>query len=164
MADEKPLWELGAGVTVLAFPDYRGSDQTRTYVLPIPYAVYRGEFFKADRDGVRGILVDSDNVKIHASVGASFPVDSGENDAPREGMPDLKPTVELGPRRRRHAVASRPAGLKLSLRLPLRFAFTVERSPEYIGWLFSPQAQSGHRQRRGNARLEPGPVRKPGLR
>jgi outer membrane scaffolding protein for murein synthesis (MipA/OmpV family) len=137
MADEKPLWELGAGVTVLAFPDYRGSDQTRTYVLPIPYAVYRGEFFKSDRDGVRGILVDRDNVKIHASVGASFPVDSGENDA-RQGMPDLKPTVELGPAVDVTLWRAAP-GLKLSLRLPLRFAFTVERSPEYIGWLFSPR-------------------------
>ena len=136
-ADDKPLWELGAGVTALSFPDYRGSDQTRTYVLPIPYVVYRGDFFKADRDGVRGVLLDSENVKIHASLGASFPVDSSDNDA-RRGMPDLKPTVELGPAV--DVTLWRPApGMKLSLRLPLRFAFTVERSPEYIGWLFSPR-------------------------
>jgi outer membrane scaffolding protein for murein synthesis (MipA/OmpV family) len=43
-ADDKPLWELGAGATVLAFPDYRGSDRSAT--LPIPYLVYRGEFLK----------------------------------------------------------------------------------------------------------------------
>lgn len=136
-ADDKPLWELGAGVTTLAFPDYRGSDQTRTYVLPIPYAVYRGEFFKADRDGLRGILFDQENIKVHASVGASFPVDSNDNDA-RQGMPDLKPTIELGPAV--DITLWRPApGLKLLLRLPLRFAFTVERSPDYIGWLFSPR-------------------------
>src|SRR5258708_24836494 len=95
-AADKPLWELGAGVSALAFPDYRGSDQTRNYALPIPYVVYRGEFFKADRDGVRGIFFDIENVEIHASVGAAFPVDSSDNDA-RSGMPDLKPTVELGP-------------------------------------------------------------------
>ena len=136
-ADDKPLWELGAGVTALAFPDYRGSDQTRTYVLPIPYVVYRGEFFKADRDGLRGVLLDREDVKIHASLGASFPVDSNDNDA-RQGMPDLKPTVELGPAVDVTLWHAGP-GMKLSLRLPLRFAFTVERSPNYIGWLFSPR-------------------------
>jgi hypothetical protein len=29
--------------------------------------------------------------------------------------------------------------MKLTLRLPMRAGFTVERSPEYIGWLFSPK-------------------------
>ena len=52
-ADEKPLWEAGAGVAVLDFPDYRGSDERQTLVLPIPYLVYRGDFLKADRDSVR---------------------------------------------------------------------------------------------------------------
>jgi MipA family protein len=137
-ADEKPLWELGAGITTLAFPDYRGSDQTRTYVLPIPYVIYRGDFLKADRDGVRGVFFDSENVKLHGSVGASFPVDSNDNDA-RQGMPDLKPTVELGPALDITLWSAAATGMKLSLRLPLRFAFTVERSPEYIGWLFSPR-------------------------
>jgi outer membrane protein len=137
-ADDKPLWELGAGVTALAFPDYRGSDQTRNYVLPIPYVVYRGEFFKADRDGVRSIFLERENVEIHASVGASFPVASSDNDA-RSGMPDLRPTVELGPAVDVTLWRAAAAGMKLTLRLPLRFAFTVERSPEYIGWLFSPR-------------------------
>jgi outer membrane scaffolding protein for murein synthesis (MipA/OmpV family) len=136
-AGDKPLWELGAGVTVLAFPDYRGSDQTRTHVLPIPYVVYRGDFFKVGREGVRGVLFDSENIKIHASAGASFPVVSNDNDA-RAGMPDLRPTVELGP-----AVDIKlwqpVSAMKLTLRLPLRFAYTVEHSPQYIGWLFSPR-------------------------
>jgi outer membrane scaffolding protein for murein synthesis (MipA/OmpV family) len=137
-AEEKPLWELGVGVTGLAFPDYRGSDQTRHYVLPIPYAVYRGSFFRADRDGVRGIFVDNENLRVHASIGASFPVDSNDNDA-RGDMPDLEPTVELGPAVDLTLWRSPAAGTKLTLRLPLRFAFTVERSPEYIGWLFTPR-------------------------
>ncbi|MEO8751991.1 MAG: MipA/OmpV family protein [Casimicrobiaceae bacterium] len=137
-ADEKPLWELGAGITTLAFPDYRGSDQTRTYVLPIPYVIYRGDFLKADRDGVRGIFFQNENIKLHGSVGASFPVDSNDNDA-RQGMPDLKPTVEFGPALDITLWTAASTDMKLSLRLPVRFAFTVERSPEYIGWLFSPR-------------------------
>ncbi|MEP7274804.1 MAG: MipA/OmpV family protein [Betaproteobacteria bacterium] len=134
----KPLWELGAGATALRFPDYRGSDQARNYVLPIPYVVYRGSFFKADRDGVRSIFLENENVEVHGSVGASFPVDSRDNDA-RSGMPDLKPTVEFGPAVDVTLWRAAASGMKLTLRLPVRFAFTVERSPEYIGWLFSPR-------------------------
>jgi outer membrane scaffolding protein for murein synthesis (MipA/OmpV family) len=137
-ADDKPLWELGAGATALAFPDYRGSDQTRNYLLPIPYVIYRGSFFRADRDGVRGIFYDRDDVEIHASAGASFPVESKDNQA-RSGMPDLAPTVELGPAVDFVLWRSTDPGLKLTLRLPMRAGFTVERSPEYIGWLFSPR-------------------------
>jgi MipA family protein len=137
-ADDKPLWELGVGATVLAFPDYRGSNQTRNYLLPIPYFVYRGEFVKADRDGIRSIFFDSENVEINASVGASFPIDSKDNDA-RRGMPDLKPTVELGPAVDLVLWRSAARGMKLTLRLPVRAGFTAERSPEYIGWLFLPR-------------------------
>ena len=137
-ADDKPLWELGAGATVLAFPAYRGSDQTRIYVLPIPYFVYRGEFLKADRNGVRSIFFDSENVEINASAAASFPIDSKDNDA-RRGMPDLKPTVELGPAVDLTLWRSSARGTKLTLRLPVRAGFTIQRAPEYIGWLFSPR-------------------------
>ena len=49
----RPLWELGVGVAGLRLPDYRGSDQSRGYVLPLPYIVYRGTWLKADRDGAR---------------------------------------------------------------------------------------------------------------
>ena len=137
-AEDKPLWELGVGATALAFPDYRGSDQTRNYVLPIPYFVYRGELLKADRDGVRSVFFNSDRVEINISAGASFPIDSKDNDA-RRGMPDLKPTVELGPAVDLTLWRSDPRGMKLTLRLPVRAGFTVERSPESIGWVFSPR-------------------------
>ena len=137
-ASEQPLWELGVGATALSFPDYRGSDQTRGYVLPIPYVVYRGEFLKADRHGLRGIFFDNENVEINASVGASFPVDSSDNDA-RRGMPDLKPTVEVGPAIDLTLWRAPDRGMKLTMRLPVRAGFTVQRSPEYIGWLFSPR-------------------------
>ena len=49
---ERPLWEAGLGVTALSFPDYRGSDHQRGYLLPLPYLIYRGQVFRADRDGV----------------------------------------------------------------------------------------------------------------
>ncbi len=137
-ADEKPLWELGAGVTALYFPDYPGSDQSSAYVLPFPYFVYRGDFFKADRDGIRGIFVDSDRIELNLSVGASLPVNSDQNRA-RQGMPDLQPTVEIGPALDIHLWRTGDRRYKLDLRLPVRIAVTVSGGMEDIGWVFSPR-------------------------
>ena len=94
LAADKPLWELGAGIGVLDFPDYRGSDERSSYVLPIPYVVYRGEFFKVDRDSIRGELFESERLELDISLNGSVPVDSDDNDA-RRGMDDLDPTVEI---------------------------------------------------------------------
>ena len=48
---KKPLWELGLFNSAMTFPHYRGSDEQMYYLLAIPYFIYRGEIFKADRDG-----------------------------------------------------------------------------------------------------------------
>ena len=44
-ADELPRLELGIGATGISVPDYRGSSEQRSYVLPFPYVVYRGRRF-----------------------------------------------------------------------------------------------------------------------
>ena len=59
-ADELPLWEVGGGAGVLSLPHYRGSDKSRTWLLPIPYIVYRGQIFKADREGARAVLYNTE--------------------------------------------------------------------------------------------------------
>jgi outer membrane protein len=138
VASEKPLWELGVGVTALYFPDYPGSDQFSPYVLPFPYFVYRGDFFKADRDGIRGIFFDSDRIEINVSLGASLPVNSDENRA-RQGMPDLQPTVEVGPALDIHLWRTKDQRYKLDLRLPIRTAVTVRGGVDDVGWVFSPR-------------------------
>jgi len=84
------------GVAVLDFPDYRGSSHSRGYVLPAPYLVYRGDFFKSDRSGARTTFFSDQNFDLHLSVGASLPVSSDRN-PDREGMPALRPSIELGP-------------------------------------------------------------------
>ena len=136
-AGELPLWELGAGVGAFALPDYRGSDQARGYVLPVPYVVYRGKFLKADRRGIRGELFDSERVELNLSVAASLPVNSSRNEA-RAGMPDLRPSLELGPSLEFTLWRSREGRDLLELRQPLRAAFTLESSPENIGWVATP--------------------------
>ena len=63
---------MGAGV--LVFNDYRGSDTTHVYPLPLPYLIYRGTFFKSDRDGVRGLFLNQERVELNLSVNATTPV------------------------------------------------------------------------------------------
>ena len=137
-AEEKPLWEAGLGVGALSFPDYRGSDESQVYPVPVPYFVYRGKIFKADRDGVRGELFDERYVELNVSVSATIPVKSDDNDA-RRGMPDLKPTIELGPSLDLHLWRSQDEDIKLDLVMPVRVPLTLETSPRSIGWVFSPR-------------------------
>jgi outer membrane scaffolding protein for murein synthesis (MipA/OmpV family) len=131
-ARDEPLWEAGLGIAGITFPAYRGSDQTRGYVLPAPYLTYRGDLLKSDRHGVRGVFFKREDVDLHLSVGASLPVDSSDTPV-REGMPDLKPSVEIGPSLEVTLWRSQDNHTKLDLRLPLRFAFTLESTPRYIG-------------------------------
>ncbi|MEP7262659.1 MAG: MipA/OmpV family protein [Usitatibacter sp.] len=138
-ARDEPLWEAGLGVAGVSFPDYRGSSQSQGYALPSPYFVYRGDFFKADRNGMRGVFFKNDDVDLNLSVGASLPVDSSENSA-RAGMPDLRPSVEVGPSLALTMWRSADRRLKLDLRFPVRAAFTIESKSRYIGAQFFPHA------------------------
>jgi outer membrane protein len=138
VAAEKPLWELGAGIGVLSLPDYRGSDQSSLYAIPFPYLVYRGEFLKADRNGIRGTLFGSDRIELNLSLGASLPVNSDDNRA-RQGMPDLQPTVEFGPSLNLNLWRTPDRRTRLDLRLPVRTAVAVKGGMNEVGWVFSPR-------------------------
>ena len=137
-AEQKPLWEAGLGVGAMVFPDYRGSDEVNAYPLPLPYFVYRGKFLKADREGLRGELFDKRYLELSLSANATVPVSSDDNDA-REGMPNLRPTVEFGPSLDVHLWRSAGQDMKLDVVLPLRVPITLESSPQTLGWNFSPR-------------------------
>lgn len=154
-AQALPLWELGMGVGALSLPHYRGSDQSHTWLLPVPYVVYRGTIFKADREGARAVLFDSDRVELNMSLAASAPTRSRDNLA-RAGMPDLSPTVELGPNL--NLVLARSSGWQLDLRLPVRAAMTVSSSPAFIGWTSNPHLNLDRRWGGWNLGLQSGPV------
>jgi MipA family protein len=132
-----PKTELGMGIAVLQFPAYRGSNQASTLVLPLPYLEYRGDFFKSDREGVRGSLFDSERVELSISVSGSPPTKSEGVDR-RKGMPDLKPSLELGPQLNVLLSSPQLKDITLKLRLPLRQGITIENQPRDIGLTFSP--------------------------
>jgi len=137
-AELRPEWEIGAGASVFTLPDYRGSDESRGYVLPFPYVIYRGERFRVDRQGLRGIFFESDRVELNLSLNATPPVDSDDNRA-REGMPELEPTLEIGPRLDLTLARDRAREWSLELRLPLRAAIATDLShTRHIGYVSYP--------------------------
>lgn len=137
-AADKPLWEAGMGVAVLSIPDYRGSDEQRTHVLPLPYLVYRGEIVKVDREGVHGRLFDTERLKLDLSLGAGPPAKSNENEARRD-MPDIDPTLEAGPELKIELAANAQRDRLWSLRLPVRAVIATDLAHwRYIGWVFTP--------------------------
>lgn len=137
-AEDKPLWEVGAGVAAFSFPAYRGSDQTNNFLMPVPHFTYHGDFLKADRHGIRGSLFDSDRVDLTVSLALSPPVASKDVRA-RSGMSDLKPTFEIGPQMDFTFWRSENRARFVKLLMPLRAAFTVEGSPKDIGVVFHPK-------------------------
>lgn len=156
---EQPLWEAGAGVAAVDFAAYRGSDQRESYVLPIPYLVYRGKFLKIEREKVRGLLLKREKVELDISVNGTVPVKSSDNRA-RAGMPDIDPTLEIGPSLNLSLFQSASGDKKVELRLPLRPAFASNfSSVKNVGWIFQPQVNLDVRGMHGwNLGLLAGPI------
>lgn len=133
-AEEAPLWELGAGAAFWYLPDYRGSDESRFYVLPFPYPIYRGRIIRADGTSLSGLLFESDKLRLDLSLSGSLPVRSDDNHA-RTGMPDLDFTVEIGPSLE-YVFFQKPSR-SLWLRIPFRSVHSVP-DMSYRGFKIAP--------------------------
>ncbi len=90
-----PLWEIGLFGGAGRLPHYRGSDEYKTYALPLPLFIYRGKIFRANREGVKSVFWETDRLETGLSLSGNPPVDGG-NDA-RDGMSDLGAILEIGP-------------------------------------------------------------------
>ena len=121
-AQEKPLWELGAGLAVGSFPTYRGAAAQHTYLLPFPFIIYRGERVSFDREGLRGRLFESPRWRLELSADAMVPVEQDEG--LREGMAELAPMLELGPSL--EYLVAKERETEWRLRLPVRSAIAVD--------------------------------------
>ena len=138
-AQEMPLWEIGAGLTGLSLPEYRGSDHQRFFLLPLPYLIYRGKLLRVDRRGINGILFESDRVKLNMSFDAGAPVRSSGNSI-RTGMSDLDPTVQIGPSLEVCLVHDCTGDHALQFRLPIRAVYAVQLFRLHgIGFVTNPQ-------------------------
>jgi len=135
---QEPLWELGIGLGGLQFPHYRGSASTERLFVPLPYWVYRGDYFRSDRGGLRGLLLDTERAEVDISIDGAFPVNSDSN--AREDMDDLAPVIEAGPSLNLTLWKNTAAGKSLQLRIPVRAAISVDTGPDigHEGYTFSP--------------------------
>jgi outer membrane scaffolding protein for murein synthesis (MipA/OmpV family) len=146
-----PLWEFGFGAAPLSVSEYRGTNTRREFLLPLPYVIYRGDVLKFDRDGLRGILLESDDFEINLSVNATWPVRS-DADSPRAGMPELDPIVEAGVSL--NWDLRRGERSRLRLRVPIRGALATDlKSVDHVGWKIEPHLQLETRERPGEWRL-----------
>jgi MipA family protein len=142
--EAQPLWEFGFGIGGLFFNDYRGANTSHVYPAPVPYFIYRGTFLRADRDGLHGLLFNRRYLELEISANATAPVFS-RSSAIRAGMPNLEPTIELGPALLWHLWRRSDERLRLDVHLPLREAFTVTSHPSSIGAVFAPSLNLDYR-------------------
>lgn len=136
--DTDKKWELGLGIGAVTGPDYRGSDEYRSFISPIPYVVYRGKIIRSDREGIRGNFLRSDQYEFTFSASAAITPDADKNTL-REDMPDLGSTLELGP-----SLNINLTGENFSqgwhLQVPWRAVFAIAADESgYVGSVFQPQ-------------------------
>jgi outer membrane scaffolding protein for murein synthesis (MipA/OmpV family) len=144
-----PLLELGVGAGLLSLPSYRGSDDRTLHLLPIPYVVYRGDFLRADGRSLKAIFFESERVELNLSLDATPPVRDDESGA-REGMPELDPTVEIGPNLRfRFAEGSGAGGdWRLEGNLALRYVVATDLVHySGTGWTVYPNLNVNYREK-----------------
>jgi len=136
MEKELPLWELGIGAAPLTMPSYRGSKNQAFFPVPMPYIEYRGDFLRIDREGIRGLLYDTDRFRLDFSGDGALPAATDE-DGPRRGMPDLDSVLEFGPSV--NFIFHESPDARLQLRVPVRAAMAFDFSSlSHAGWKAHP--------------------------
>jgi outer membrane scaffolding protein for murein synthesis (MipA/OmpV family) len=136
-AEKLPKWELGLGGGVIRIPDYRGSDESGVYPYPFVMPIYRGRYFQADEEGIKGVLGQSSRFRLDLSFYGNVPV-SSDNEA-REGMSDLDPLLEVGPMLRYKAWRADSRQQSLIVDLPIRAAIAVGDGLDYVGLSVAPR-------------------------
>ena len=130
--------ELGAGIGGQYLADYRGSKETQLQVLPFPVVIYRGDFLKIDREGIRGELFASPRFEFNVSADLALNGDSDDNTL-RRGMPELDSAFQFGPSFNINLTGP-DFDEGFAIRLPARAVFTVSSEGiDHIGYTFNPK-------------------------
>lgn len=135
--EPQPLWEIGVGALGVSQQAYPGAGTRVNRGLALPYLVYRGEFVRADRDGLGVRAVNTPNFELDVGFAGTFGSDADEVDA-RRGMPDLGTLVELGPRLKWH-LGEGPARGRLRAEFALRGVFDLSDGLSRKGTSFEPR-------------------------
>jgi MipA family protein len=140
--EDRPLWEVGIAAIGGEFPDYPGSSQSHFHALPLPYVIYRGEYFQLSPTTARGIIVNAPAVSLDVSASGAFR--SSHNNQARAGMPGLDYTGQIGPRLN-ILLAHDAMYAKVDLELPVRAVFSTNlKTVDYRGVLMAPELAYTH--------------------
>lgn len=150
-AYQSPVWEVGFATGFLRTPEYRGAAQSHNYLIPFPYAAYRGHRVRIDEEGIRSLIVSKRRWKLDMRFGGNVPVKSKET-SKRAGMHKLDPAIELGPSLEFFLWQdSRHNGDDIWLRMPVRFMNSIGKNGVgYQGFSFAPYLEYVKRWRKTN--------------
>ena len=132
----RPLWEIGGVALGVSQQAYPGSSRQVRRGLALPFAVYRGEFFRADSEGIGVRPVKTPLYEFDISAAGSFG-SSASDDPVRRGMPNLGTLVEFGPRLKVN-LGPAPLGGVWRVDLPLRGVLDLSHQLRYRGAVFQP--------------------------
>lgn len=119
--------EWGAGFLNIYANHYRGSDQWKHWIFPIPYFSYSSEHLEAEPSFVRGIFFHNEWFAFKLSLMAGLNVESKDNRA-RQGMPSLDYTFEAGPMFIFHLWESEDNNMAINFEWPVREVLATDLS------------------------------------
>ena len=131
-----PLWEIGAVGFAVSQQAYPGASQRVNRGLALPYLIYRGKYFRADRETLGVRAINTPTVELDIGFAAAFGASSDDIEA-RRGMPDLGTLVEFGPRLKWHL--GQAGNGRLRAEFPLRGVFDLDDSLNHKGVAFEPR-------------------------
>lgn len=137
----KPLWELGVAGIGTSQQAYPGADHQVQRVLALPYAIYRGQWLRAENNtfGLRALKT----ARTELDIGFAGSFGSSARASPvRQGMPDIGTLIEFGPRLkvRLGSLALPGAGAgRLQAQFPLRGVFDASNGFASRGLAFEPE-------------------------
>jgi len=137
--DEAKL-EIGIGAFAMQLPQYLGSDQNDSYLVPLPYVYYLDENIKVDKNQFSGKLFQDNDFYIDLSASGGIKVNSEDNNA-RADMPDLDWVFELGPSIKYYFTGSPQQTSFFYAEFFTRKATATDfRSITNAGWRYGPSA------------------------
>ena len=134
---DSPLWEIGGFASALSQQAYPGASQNIGRALVLPYFIYRGKYFRADRGSLGVRAVKTEEFELDVGFGGAFGSTSKEIDA-RNGMPDLGTLVEFGPRLKWNLGAA-PGNGKWRAEVALRGVFDLTDQFKDKGFALEPE-------------------------
>lgn len=131
-----PRWEAGAVVGGVVVPEYPGSKNNISLPLAFPLFRYRDPKYLIDESGATRWLHNSARFAVDISASGGPPVPR-RTDGVKEGMPQLAPTVQFGPRLALKLFRS--GNKSLTLYTPLRAVTSLDLDEfRYRGWSTDP--------------------------